>query len=214
MKKLLLLAMAIVVVATLAVGVTLASGTSTQGVPSAKTSVGYSDVDFTNTPNQWVNVPGLDNIIIKTSNASSLVISLTAEADLITDVQLKGTNQSSTSWAGIQVRALVDGNTATPAIPGNVTLNYRLMTLSGTLWGNSTSLLFAGLPNQYIDIYEHTRSANGFNFYVPQVNVGSGVHTITIQAYIDTGSSGLPANASAGAIIGKRTCIVEADRLN
>ncbi len=210
MKKLVAIALAVALVATLGAGIVFATSNSSNGIPSAKTAVGGNDTDYTPVSDQWVNVPGLTDILIKTSNSSDLIVSLTAEADLITDVQLKGTG-SSTSWAGIKVRALVDDNTAAPAFPGNVTLNYRLVTLSGTLWEPANSTYFTGLPEQYIDIYEETRSANGFNFIVPDVGVG--VHTVTIQAYVDTGSNGIPAKYSAGAIIGKRTCVIEVDRL-
>lgn len=202
--------MVAVMILTLGVGLAVA-GNGSQGVPSAKTSVGYGRVDFEPVINTWVDVPGL-SATIKTSNVSDLIVSLTAEAALATDVKISsamGPDATSTSFATIKARAIIDDVEANPAVPGDIVFNSRWMQLKGTLWGSTTSPIFVGLPDQYIEIWEKTRSANAFNFLVP--NVGVGVHTVKIQIMTDKQAG--YAGGDAAAVIGKRTLVVEAVRL-
>lgn len=97
------------------------------------------------------------------------------------------------------------------AEPGDVCFAYRKMVLKGLLWSPSQvdpeGLL--DLPEQYIEIYEETRTANAFNFILE--NVGSGVHDVKVQVMTDTlaGFEG----ASVAATIGHRTLVVEAVRM-
>ena len=65
------------------------------------------------------------------------------------------------------------------------------------------------LPEQYIEIYEETRTANGFNFVMKSVE--SGVHEITVQIMTDA-KKGFE-KADVRAVIGKRTLVVEAVRM-
>lgn len=221
MKKLIAILIAIVLVATIGGGVVWAQSSSNNGVPAQKMSVGSATVDYTpaepsGTTNKWYTDTDLcgtgSGIAIHTPNnqASTLIISYTGETAIATDVQIKGTNskQISTSWGGIKVRALVDGTVV--AQPGDVTLNSRLMTLTGLLWPETTVGLTT-LDQQYIDIYEQTKSANGFNFIVP--NVGGGTHYVQIQYSIDWGQTTTAIN-QASAVVGKRTCIIEVDNIN
>lgn len=202
----------VILAALLAIGSAVAVAATTggnQGVPSAKTSIGSGDVDYDPTPGLWHDVPGL-SAVIKTSSVSDLVISVTAESALATDVKISGTGktETSTSVAQMKIRAIVDDNAAAPAGPGDVVFNSRLMQLKGLLWsGSDVGLL--DLPTQFIQIYEETRSANAFNFLLP--NVGVGVHTVKIQIMTDK-SAGFE-GGNAGAVIGKRTLVIEAVRL-
>jgi hypothetical protein len=184
-----------------------------QGVPSAKTAASWWGIDYT-PPSEgvWYADPKL-NATIKTSNPADLIISVTAETLLITDVKIKGTGieEISTSSARItcKVKVLTDDGWE-EAEPGPVVFNYRLMRLKGLLWSNASFVNMTTLPEQYIEIYEETRSANAFNFVIK--NVGSKpVHQIQVYWSVET-LAGFEGGA-ASAVVGKRTLVVEAVRM-
>ena len=190
-------------------GIGLAGTNNGQGVPSAKCSASCSFIGYTKATEQWFNADGL-SAIIKTSEKSDLIISVTAECALTTDVKIKGSGkeETSTSMAQIKIKVLVDGE---EAYPGDVVFAYRQMELKGLLWApedfepiDPEELL--ELPEQYIEIYEETRTANAFNFIAK--NVGSGVHDIQVQVMTDASSDF--EGSRIGAILGKRTLVVEA----
>lgn len=217
MKKIIAIAAAIALVATFGAGMAFAGSNTSNGVPAQKASYGTSDVMVTTDNGTWQTDPDMNAVTIHTPNnsANSLIISFTGESTLITDNKLSGST-GSTATAALYVRVEVDGSTApvllesdTGTSADGVALNYRFIKLTGNLWESTTSANFTGLPEQYIDIYEETRSANGFNFIVP--DIGGGTHTITVQYYVDTGETG---TATAGVIIGKRTLVIEDDNMN
>jgi len=183
-----------------------------QGVPSAKCAAGWDSVDYDPVNHSvWKNVPGLTNTVIKTSNKADLIISVTAECALATDVKIKGTgkDETSESMAQIKIRALVDGDEA--AEPGDVTFAYRKMILKGLLY-NESQVNMTGLPEQYIEIYEETRTANGFNFVMP--NVLSGAHNVTVWAKAKQVQDNPKNTVAFMPVIGKRTLVVEAVRMD
>jgi hypothetical protein len=190
-------------------GISLAGNDNGQGVPSAKCSSSWAGVEYAAANEKWLNANGLSSII-KTSEKTDLIISLTAECALATDVKIKGSgkDETSTSFAQIKIKVLVDG---VEAMPGEVVFAYRKMELKGLLWAPDD---FDGidpdglleLPEQYIEIYEETRTANAFNFIAK--NVGSGVHNIEVQVMTDASADF--EGARIGAVLGKRTLVVEA----
>jgi hypothetical protein len=191
----------------IATGIAFA-GSEGQGVPSAKCSASAGTIGYTAATDMWYSADGLSTII-KTSEKADLIISLTAECALTTDVKIKGSGkeETSTSMAQIKVRVLVDGE---EAYPGEINFAYRKMELKGLLWApenfdpiDPEDLL--DLPEQYIEIYEETCSANAFNFIAK--NVGSGVHTIEVQVMTDATADF--EGARIGATLGKRTLVVE-----
>ena len=213
MRKSILIALAVAMVVALGGGAVLA-GSNGQGVPSAKCSADWAKADYDpGVHNVWKNVRGL-RAQIKTSEQADLIISVTAECALATDVKIKGkgTEDTSESLAQIKIRALVkiDGDWVV-AQPGDVVFAYRKMILKGLLW-DETQVVPAEtvvLPEQYIEIYEETRTANGFNFVLK--NVGQGVHDVKVQIMTDTAKGFDEANVAA--VIGKRTLVVEAVRM-
>ena len=212
MKKLLPAIVAVVLV--LGAGLALAHNGNTQGVPSAKCAASVQGIDYipNATVNQWEDVPGFYTII-KTSNKADLIISVTAECALATNVTIKGTGgkETSTSDAQLEIRVLVDGDEVNPATPGNVTFARRLMVLKGLLYSGS-QVEGTDLPEQYISIYEKTKTANGFNFVMK--NVLSGDHNVTVQARAKQEQTGNPKSpVGITPVIGKRTLVVEAVRM-
>ena len=208
MKKVLPAILAVVLV--LGAGLALAG----EGVPSAKCAASVYKEDITPETNIWYNDTALSTVI-KTSEKADLIISLTAECALATDVKIKGKGieDESTSWAQIKIRAWVDDREAEPRLadPGEVVFAHRTMRLKGLLWapGDVDPGGLLGLDDQYIEIYEKTRTANGFNFVMK--NVGAGVHNVTVQIMTDV-EPGFD-EGKAWAIIGKRTLVVESVRM-
>ena len=210
MKKVLPAILAVVLV--FGVGLAMAGYSGQQGVPAAKCAVGENVVSTSElATNDWVTY---STAVIKTENKADLIISFTAECALATDVEIKGKGKevTSESMAQIKVRALVDD---VPTKQGNVTFASRKMILTGLLWApenfdrieDSDGLL--ALPEQYIEIYEETCSANGFNFV--KENVECGVHEITIEIMTDAGTD--VTGGEAWAVIGPRTLIVESVKM-
>jgi hypothetical protein len=195
---------------------------------SAKVTVKSGDISLIQGPittgsqvGDWHTI--LQNTL-KTSNAADLLITASLECGLYTNTLVaskNGTADTSIAKATIQVQVLIDGQTA---IPGVVTYASRNQTLSATLQGMFTSgsitvdpvtgavtINTALLTAEQIQLILETLDANSFQFVLP--SVGTGIHTIQVQARIDLGVSYQAGSASAQATIGKGTLSVEAVRL-
>lgn len=144
---------------------------------------------------------------VKTPGSGNLLLGVTLECSIVTNLvnttDSSGTSTSSASGT-IKVWLTIDG-TATAGIvkvseddtgsePGKVTFcdrAYRMDT--------------AGLPqDSVIRTYLSTKSAHGFNWMA--TNVGAGTHTIQVWATLSQAAS---TDATASAVIGKRTLTVE-----
>ena len=128
---------------------------------------------------------------------------------LYTEAQVKGssagTSQIAAATGSVAVRVLIDCSTC--ATPGSaqsgpttyiaaaqpdpngsgVVFDARIQQLTATLGQviTSTCLIANNCTNEQIDLVLDTTSAHSFNFVL--LNVGSGVHTITVQARLDAG---------------------------
>ena len=151
------------------------------------------------------------NTSVKTSTTTDLFISPSLVTGLYTETQVKGsssgTSQTSAATGSVAVRVLIDcSNCAMPgtAQPGpgpatyaaaaqpdpngtGVVFDARIQQLTATLGQviTSTCLTANNCTNEQIDLVLNTTSAHTFNFVL--LNVGSGVHTITVQARLDAG---------------------------
>ena len=185
MKKLIATALAVVLVASF-----VFAGYSAQAIPSTKTAVASADLDRA-VVGEWKDV--LSTQIRVSGDPKDLVIAVTAECALATNVKLHGKGESE-SQAKIMVRALVDDEEVV-AKPGPVVFADRLMKVKGDL--NDSEAWF--------EIYMATRNANGFNFIA--TNVGQGEHNIRVQAkgFVE----GVPPDPEELlALIGNRTLVV------
>jgi hypothetical protein len=123
----------------------------------------------------------------------------------------------------VQVRVLVDG---TVAEPGPVVFGRRAQTLTATLEGaiancltlvtnadGSVSIVLDPdcVTPEEIELILDTTDAASFNFVAIDVPVG--VHTVSVQARIDTTTSTETGTASALATVGKGSLTVESVRL-
>ena len=194
-KKLIAIGLAVVLVLTLGATAILAGSGQ---IPSAKAAYFTDDVTVATyvdgTDKDWVNILATQ---IKTGDPKDLIIDVSAECALVTDVKLSGKLGSDAS-ARILIRVKVDGNVA---VPGQVVFANRILEIKGDLSHPAGSLL----PDHWIEIFLETCNANAFNFAIE--NVGSGVHDIVVQAKLDTDEKGLQANAEAW--IGNASVVVD-----
>lgn len=136
---------------------------------------------------------------VKTSNPTDLILGATLECSITTDVTTVGSDDQKAVglirvWVEIDnvpVPVSADDKGAGKVVFCNRT--YQRVTQLGSD-DNSDS----------IRTFIETRDANGFNWMA--LNVGSATHTITLKAELTTTAT---ANASAKAVVGNRTLIIE-----
>lgn len=149
------------------------------------------------------------NTSIKTSTTTDLFISPSLVTGLYTETQVKGstsgTSQIAAATGSVAVRVLIDcTNCATPGNPQSgiasftaaaqpdpqgtgIVFDARIQQLTATLGTVVTTacLLTNTCTAEQIGLVLATTSAHSFNFIL--LNVGSGTHTITVQARLDAG---------------------------
>jgi hypothetical protein len=166
-------------------------------------------VTGSNTP---IMGPNTDAVLMtaqmKTSTPADLVLQLTAECTILSNITNAGTSTSSYStivriWIEIDGRPVpvVPGPTTTGASSGGagtddgrVVFCNRELTRSTTFQSNSESIK---------DI-ERTEQANAFNWVA--LNVGNGIHNIVVKANFENTNTG---DAMSHGVVDKRTLVVE-----
>ena len=213
-------------VAMLALSLAAVSGYA-QSQPSAKVTAKTANLTLlpsTTGDGTWQTL--LSNTI-KTANQKDLFIGASFEVGLYTQTLVSSKNMvkdTSTADAKVQVRVLIDGTRVVE--PGNVVYGRRKQTLSATLEGAIAGCLSLStnldgtvsivvdplcvLP-ETIELILQTMDAASFNFVA--VDVPQGVHTISVQARIDTDATFQAGSASAEALVGKGSMTVESVRL-
>jgi hypothetical protein len=139
---------------------------------------------------------------IKTSSPQDLIFSVTSECALWTTVETVG-NDVSEAQAKVTVQVFFDGApvpVSGAGDDGSVVFCDRLHRQTTTQFDDE---------NATIKNYLATRSANAFNWLLP--DVGSGVHTVEVRASFYTNTVG--DGALAQAAVGHRTLIVEPTHL-
>ena len=215
MKKLILIALAVVLVVALGAGAVWANSSQ----PASKATAKVGEIAVIEYEDTWTTILTQD---IKAPNGKDLFIDVSLQCGLYTqtDVKSKGGNKDTSSAEGtITVRVLVDG---TPAEPGEVVFSRRYQELSATLQGIITSIIPDGsggymideesLEYEEIELILDTMDAHAFNFVAPDLTF-SGVHTIEVQAMIETATSKQEGTASATATIGKGSVTIELVRM-
>jgi hypothetical protein len=196
--------------------VDLASGS---GVPATKATAWFGDIAILNSSEMaWTTIMSTQ---IKTSNQKTLFINPSLVCGLYTDTTVHssgGRKDTSTASATVQMQILVDGKAANPGV---VIYCSRTQTLSATLGGilqsctdvNADGVITASecqMTDEEIQLVLSTMNAASFNF---GADVGTGVHTIAVQAMINTSTSSQTGSASAMATIGKGSVVVTEQRL-
>lgn len=140
---------------------------------------------------------------LKTSGPTDLVLSLSMECALWTDVTTIG-NDDSESMARVKAWIEIDGvpvrvSSDDTNEPGKVVFCDRTYRRATTDFDDEDAR---------IDTYLRTRSAHDFQWI--SLNLGPGVHTISVKAELETTVTG---TGMAQAAIGKRTLVVEPTKL-
>ncbi|UQA54792.1 hypothetical protein [Polyangium aurulentum] len=160
---------------------------------------------------------------IKTANITDLFIDVSMVTGLYTSTTVKGNNtgteSSAVAMGGVKVRVLLDGQPALtfPDRGDGITFDQRVQTLTAKLGNIFTDCFAQGgntgtgctLDPQELSLALDTTSAHSFNYIL--LNVGPGMHTVTVQAMVNTRASGNDGGtAVANAIYGMGTMTVDA----
>lgn len=147
--------------------------------------------------------------LVKTSKPTDLLLSVTAESSIITQVKTMGSEMQSADGK-LEVYIAIDGNIVngpapSPVGPGNPPHgDTAAVVFANQAYRRTTSL---GLDDTQdtIETYLKTKHASGFNWMA--FNVGSGTHRIQVFAqYTETETS---PQATAQGVIGNRSLIVQ-----
>jgi hypothetical protein len=189
---------ALAAVSVLAAGFVVQQASGAQGAgpePADKVSASGSSMDVVS-PNEEVV---LLSETVKTSKPTDLILGVTSECSITTDVTTVGSDDQ-TAFGQVKVWVEIDGQRVPVAEddvddPGRVVFCNRTYQRETTLFDDEDAT---------IRTFMETRQANGFNWMA--LNVGSATHKIEVKAeLIATGTE----KASALAVVGKRTLIVE-----
>ena len=215
MRKSIVIAVAVALVLVLGAGAVWANSSQ----PASKATAKVGEIAVIEYEDTWTTILTQD---IKAPNGKDLFIDVSLQCGLYTEtnVKSKGGNKDTSNAEGtITVRVLVDG---TPAEPGEVVFSRRYQELSATLQGIITNIIPDGndgymvdeetLEYEEIELILDTMDAHAFNFVAPDLTF-SGVHTIVVQAMIETATSTQEGTASATATIGKGSVTIELVRM-
>ncbi len=174
MKKIIAVIIAFVLV--VSIGITAMAATSSDQIPSAKSAFVSADVfgvsaGKAQAASDWFPVLATQ---IKTSTTEDLVMNVSAETALVTNVKLSGTTGGMAA-GDIMFRVLVDG---VEADPGEITFDNRVLQIQGDLTHHYQGTSVA-IDDHWIEIFESTKAAHDFNFALP--NVGVGVHDVDTE---------------------------------
>ena len=140
---------------------------------------------------------------IKTSSPTDLVLSVNLECALWTDITTVG-NDDSESAARVKVWVEIDG--VPVAVSGDDTEETGKVVFCDRAYRRTTTDFDD--EDARIDSYLRTRSAHSFDWI--SLNLGSGVHEVSVKAELETAVTG---TGMAQAAIGKRTLVVEPTKL-
>lgn len=162
--------------------------------PADQTAAAGSETEVVG-PNEEVVLLSED---VRTSSPSDLVLNVTAECSIVTDVTTVG-NDNQRAFGEVKVWVEIDGEhvaiSSADSDEGRVVFCNRAYERTTSMFDDEDAT---------IQTFMETRQANGFNWMA--LDVGNGVHTIEVKATLDTEST---ENAEAEAVVGNRTLIVE-----
>lgn len=186
------------VVAAGLLGLVAVQGVNATLEPANKVSASGSETEVVRaTPGS--NVVTILTEVVKTSKPTDLILGVTAECAITTDVTTVGSDDQ-TAVGDVKVWIEIDGQpvpvSSADADKGKVVFCNRTYQRQTALGSDD--------EEDSIRTFMATRAANGFNWMA--LNVGSATHKIEVKAELTTSQT---ARASAIAVIGNRTLIVE-----
>lgn len=191
-----LAALATALVAGAVVGATMLAPAAAGGLPANKMAVDGSVIEAA-APGETLEIL---SGVMKTSNPTDLVISVSLECSILTQVTTVG-NDDASAFGRVEVWVEIDG------VPVGVTSEDDGRVVFCDRAQRQTTSLFDD-EDATITSYLKTRSAHSFSWI--DLNLGSATHTIVVKAHFTEEAS---SNAVAQALIGKRTLVVEPVKL-
>ena len=180
------------------IGLSGGSGAIATHEPADKVSAAGSETEVIRaTPG--TNVVTLLSEKVKTAKPTDLILGVTAECAITTDLETIG---SETQQAEGTVRVWVEIDGKPVPVSSEDTDGGRVV-FCNRMYERTTQL---GTDDEQdsVKTFLRTRSANGFNWMA--LNVGSATHLIEVKAELTTSQT---QRASAIAVVGNRTLIVE-----
>ena len=176
-----------------------------------RASANHTPADKVIASGSAVEVMGPNNAVellkgtLRTSAPADLILAVTAECSIVTDVTTVG-NDSQTAFGQVRVWVTVDGSPVkvssddTGDSAGKVVFCNRNYTRTTSMFDDEDAT---------IATFIKTREANAFNWL--RLNLGAGTHTIVVMAELTKTESSDQAHAEAA--VGKRTLIVQPAKL-
>lgn len=192
---------AVAVVVLLAAGLYLGLRPATADhSPADKVSAAGSTMEVFDSDDQPVTLLSTE---MRTSSPTDLVLQVTAECSIVTDVTTVGDDDQSASGT-VRIWVEIDGEPVPVAgadggDDGEVVFCNRLFQRETDLFDDQDAT---------IRTYMETRAANAFNWV--WLDTGHGVHTIEVLASLEVDST---QEASAEAVVGNRTLVVEPTKM-
>ncbi len=155
---------------------------------------------------------------VKTSNVGAILAGVSMECAVWTNTSTLVTSNTGKTWssarAAVKVDVLVDN---VPAVPGQVVFCDRAQYVGLTL--NTTCELTGSVPTDagctvtdtlVLDLFQKTKSANHFNFYIPNKAVASSaaMHKVDVIVHgavecLDSKNSTTCSETTFGTVVGK-----------
>jgi hypothetical protein len=177
--------------------------------PANKVSVAASNIQTMETvalTGAQSNIVELFNETLKTSAPEDLILQLTAECALVTNIVNVG-NSDSQAIASVRVWMEIDGSPVIVASdgPGSPAEQAQVV-----FCNRAFRMVITDLDDQDAQFrqYLQTRNANAFNWMA--LNVGSGIHNVVVKAQLEAAVTGA---GEARAMIGKRSLVIEPTKL-
>lgn len=152
------------------------------------------------------NVVELFNEELRTSAPEDLMLQITAECGLVTNIVNLG-NSDSEAVAAVHVWIEIDGQ---PVIVASDGPGSDLQKADVVFCNRAFRMVITDLDDEDAQFRQYlaSRTANAFNWMA--LNVGSGVHTIVVKAQLEAKVTGA---GEARAFIGKRSLVIEPTKL-
>jgi hypothetical protein len=159
----------------------------------------------------------LGPVTIRSSKPSDLMLHVTLECSILTEVTSSNSTPNSSASGRIRVWVVIDstnivpisGSSSPPQNPGPYGSDIDKVTFCNR--EHQLQQTDAENPTDGIDTtrsYINTKDANAFNWL--RLNMGSGIHTIEVRADLDTATSG---TGTASGFVGNRVLLVEPAKL-
>jgi len=206
------------------------NGTSAQtSLPASKSAIQVGNIGVMsgklgpgNTTSSWMDVMSTQ---MKTSSQKDLVMTVSMEVGLYTRTLVRSklaTPDTSSASAGVEMRVIVDpGPNQRIMEPGEIVFGRRTQELTATFQGiidkcltltnGAITVDTTCVTPEELQLVLDTMSANAFVFALD--DMGSGVHTMKVQARMKLNNTVQLGEVEARATIGKGSCSVEEVRL-